>query len=159
MREKQIRKRNRNSLKDIILNHIYKNIKLYLIVIIIFIIGVTLGVIFINNAGENEITEIHDYISNFINSLKQDYQIDKTELMKKSIWDNLILIISMWFIGSTVIGLPIVFGIVIYRGFCIGYTVSAIISALRCTKGNNIFIINNIFTKFNFYSCNYIYDN
>ena len=159
MREKQIRKRNRNSLKDIVLNHIYKNIKLYLIVIIIFIIGVTLGVIFINNAGENEITEIHDYISNFINSLKQDYKIDKTELMKKSIWDNLILIISMWFIGSTVIGLPIVFGIVIYRGFCIGYTVSATISALRCTKRNNIFIINNIFTKFNFYSCNYIYDN
>jgi len=41
----------------------------------------------------------------------------------------------MWFIGSTVIGLPIVLGIVLYRGFCIGYTVSSSIMVLGTQKG------------------------
>lgn len=41
----------------------------------------------------------------------------------------------MWFIGSTVIGLPIVLGIVLYRGFCIGYTISSAITILGMQKG------------------------
>ena len=41
----------------------------------------------------------------------------------------------MWFIGSTVIGLPIVFGIVLYRGFCLGYTISSVVSVLGTQQG------------------------
>lgn len=144
MREKRIRRK--NDLKSVILDHIYKNLKAYIIVIIIFIIGITLGVIFVNNTNESELSEIQDYITGFVNSLKQDYHIDKVELLKKSIWDNLILILSMWFAGSTVIGIPIVFGIVLYRSFCIGYTISAAIAVLGTQKGI-IFLLSTIFLQ------------
>lgn len=154
-RDKHKRK---NNIKSIILEHLYKNIKSYILVIIIFIIGITLGVIFINNANENQLTEIKEYITNFIDSLKNGYHIDKIELLQKSMLDNLILIISMWFIGSTVIGLPVVFGIVIYRSFCIGYTISAAIGVLRCTKRNYFYSFYNIFAEFDIYSSNNMYD-
>ena len=32
-------------------------------------------------------------------------------------------------------GIPVVFGIVVYRGFCLGYTISACISVLGTSKG------------------------
>ena len=49
--------------------------------------------------------------------------------------DKLYLTIAIWFFGTTIIGIPIVFGLVAYRGFCLGYTISAIISFMGFTKG------------------------
>ena len=143
---REIRKRKKAGIKDFILRNIHDNLKSYLIVIILFIIGIVAGVIFINNTNETQSTEIQGYINNFISSLKQDYHIDKMELLKSSLWDNFILIISMWFIGSTVIGIPIVFGIVIFRGFCIGYAVSSAIAVLGVQKGI-IFLLTTMFLQ------------
>ena len=138
---REIRKRQKSNVKDLILRHIYENFKLYLIVIIIFIIGIVAGVIFINNVNGDQATEIQNYITEFINLLKQDYHIDTGKLLKKSLSDNLILIITMWLLGSTVIGIPIVMGIVLFRGFCIGYSVSAIIATLGVQKGILFFTV------------------
>lgn len=143
---REIHTRRKNNFKDLLLNHIYENLKSYLIVIIIFIIGIIAGVIFINNTNETQSTEIINYINSFIESLKQDYHIDKVQLIKNSISDNLILIVSMWFIGSTVIGIPIVMGIVIFRGFCIGYTTASIIGVLGVQKGI-LFLFTTIFLQ------------
>ena len=143
---REIRKRKKAGIKDFILRNIHDNLKSYLIVIILFIIGIVAGVIFINNTNETQGAEIQGYINNFISSLKQDYHIDKMELLKSSLWDNFILIISMWFIGSTVIGIPIVFGIVIFRGFCIGYAVSSAIAVLGAQKGI-IFLLTTMFLQ------------
>ena len=143
---REIRKRKKAGIKDFILRNIHDNLKSYLIVIILFIIGIVAGVIFINNTNETQRAEIQGYINNFISSLKQDYHIDKMELLKSSLWDNFILIISMWFIGSTVIGIPIVFGIVIFRGFCIGYAVSSAVAVLGVQKGI-IFLLTTMFLQ------------
>lgn len=143
---REIRKRKKAGIKDFILRNIHDNLKSYLIVIILFIIGIVAGVIFINNTNETQGAEIQGYINNFISSLKQDYHIDKMELLKSSLWDNFILIISMWFIGSTVIGIPIVFGIVIFRGFCIGYAVSSAVAVLGAQKGI-IFLLTTMFLQ------------
>ena len=143
---REIRKRKKAGIKDFILRNIHDNLKSYLIVIILFIIGIVAGVIFINNTNETQGAEIQGYINNFISSLKQDYHIDKMELLKSSLWDNFILIISMWFIGSTVVGIPIVFGIVIFRGFCIGYAVSSAVAVLGAQKGI-IFLLTTMFLQ------------
>lgn len=45
--------------------------------------------------------------------------------------------------GSTVIGVPFVYGIITYRGFCIGYTVASIIGTLGTQKGI-IFLITSL---------------
>lgn len=132
---RELRKRQKSNIKEFVLRHIYENFKLYLIVIIIFVIGIVAGVIFINNTTGDQATEIQNYITEFINLLKQDYHIDTGLLLKKSLSDNFILIIIMWLLGSTVIGIPIVMGIVLFRGFCIGYSVSAIIATLGVQKG------------------------
>ena len=140
------RRRKANNIKQMILNHFYENIKTYIIVIVLFIIGIIVGIAFINNINVEQEAEITGYITNFINSLKQDYHIDKLELLKKSLGDNLILILTMWFIGSTVIGIPIIFGIVLFRGFCVGYTISSIIGSLGVQKGL-VFLLSTVFLQ------------
>lgn len=136
---REVRKR-KNSIKEAILRHLYDNIKLYLIVIIILIIGITVGVVFINNINADGAGEIKNYITDFINQLKQGYHVDTGELLRKSLSDNLILIVTMWLLGSTVVGIPIVLGIVLFRGFCIGYSLSAIIASLGVQKGILFFL-------------------
>lgn len=66
--------------------------------------------------------------------------MDTGELLRKSLSDNLILIVTMWLLGSTVVGIPIVLGIVLFRGFCIGYSLSAIIASLGVQKGILFFL-------------------
>ena len=143
---REVHRRKKASFKELVLKHIHDNLKSYTIVIMLFIIGIVAGVIFINNTNETQSTEIQSYINNFITSLKQDYHIDKVELIKNSLGDNLILIVSMWFIGSTVIGIPIVLGIVLFRGFCIGYTAASIIGDLGAQKGI-LFLFTTIFLQ------------
>ena len=92
----------------------------YIILIILFLIGVVAGVIFINNVNESQKQELQTYITGFVQSLKGDYQIDKTKLLKTSIIENVKLAIILWFVSSTVIGIFLVYGIIIFKGFCIG---------------------------------------
>lgn len=126
--------------KKIIYNHILNNSKEYIIVTLVFIIGIFLGVMFINNTNESQMTEISSYINNFIDKLKTTEHIDSLNILKTSIINNILLAIAIWFFGTTVIGIPVVFGIVLYRGFCLGYTISAIVCMLGLTKGI-VFII------------------
>lgn len=121
--------------KEIIKNHIIKNKKEYVIIFSLFVIGIFLGVLFINSANESQIAQIHDYLTQFIEKLKNTQELDTWEILKSSIWENFILSITIWFFGTTVIGIPVVFGIVVYRGFCLGYTISACISLMGFSKG------------------------
>ena len=135
MRDVRRDRKKQSKLKNLILNNIYSNLQYYIIVMIILIIGIACGVIFINNINEEQKAEISKYISDFISSLKNNYEINKAELLKNSLIENFKLTLGMWFIGSTVVGLPIVLGIVLYRGFCIVYTVSSAIAILGTQKG------------------------
>lgn len=124
----------------IITNYFIENIKTYTFVAIIFILGIALAIIFINNLDDAQKNEISTYITTFTNSLKDGYTIDKGALITSSIWKNVILCIIMWFAGSTVIGIPIVLGIVGYRGFCIGYTVLALTFTYGTGNGTAFFL-------------------
>ena len=57
--------------------YIENNAKIYLILLIIFFIGIILGIIFVNNAQETQSNQISSYINNFINSVKENYQISR----------------------------------------------------------------------------------
>ena len=78
--------------------------------------------------------EISSYIQEFVNNLKNNVQIDKTELLKDTCISNFVLTLILWFVGSTIIGIPIVYGIIAYKGFCLGYTISSSVATLGTRK-------------------------
>lgn len=145
-------KRKNSRIKEILISYLKNNIKEYSIVMIIFLIGLIFGVIFVNNAGKNQISEITSYINDFVNNLKNNIEINKAQLLKDTLISNFLLALELWFVGSTVIGIPIVYGMIAYRGFCLGYTISSAIATLGTRKWDFIYYNINIVTKHLIYS-------
>ena len=119
-----------NNLKNVLAKHIKDNIKEYIIVALMFIIGIFLGVLFINNTKEAQTAEITTYFNNFITKFKETQNINSMQMLKESIGQDILLACAIWFFGTTIIGIPIVFGIVLFRGFCLGYTISTCIAIM-----------------------------
>lgn len=132
---RNLRYRKESKIKDVIYKHIENNIKQYTIVCILFIIGIIIGVIFINNMSEVGGEEIREYLTSFITSLKDNREINNFELLKESVGKNLGLALLIWFMGSTVIGVSVVYLTVCFRGFVLGYTIASSISFLGIGKG------------------------
>ena len=113
----------------------YKNIKQYAIVSIFFLVGIIAGVIITNYSQIETKQQIGSYITTFIDCLKTDYQIDSINLLKNIIGNHIVFAFILWFMGCTIIGIPVVYGLVVYRGFSLGYTISIIIFTLGTGKG------------------------
>ena len=58
-----MKKQKNTGIKNVIFEHVRDNIKEYFIITIIFIIGIILGVILINNLGQDGQEEISLYIN------------------------------------------------------------------------------------------------
>ena len=138
-----------NNIVKVLVEHINSNLKDYLILSIIFIIGVMFGVIIINNSNEQSKIEMSGYINSFIEAIRtKQFEIDRWKLMQISILENIKITAAIWFAGSTIIGIPLIYVITLYKGFCLGYTISAIIVSLGAGKRNMVFYIIFICTKY-----------
>ena len=129
------RQRRKSRIKEVVVSYINKNSKEFLAASIVFIVGIILSILFINKVNDGQINNISDYINQFINVIKNGGDIDKLELLKNVIRNNLILCILLWIIGSTIIGMPILYAVIAFKGFCLGYTISILIKVLGSSKG------------------------
>lgn len=134
--ERRYKTQNKTNKLSFITNHIMNNLTKYLSICTVFIIGIIIGVIFVKNIGENQKSELVNYVNNFTNLLRQTNEIDSSNLLRSCLTKNLILAISLWFIGSTVIGFPIVYLIIGVRGFLLGYTISVMTFVLGASKAS-----------------------
>ena len=130
-----MKRNNRLKIWDTVVNHVINNKKEYILVTLLFLVGIFLGVMFINNSKETQLTEITNYMQQFIEKLKNTQNLETSTLLKTTIMQNIVLAITLWFFGTTVIGIPIVFGIIMYKGFCLGYTIATVIATLGTGKG------------------------
>lgn len=129
------RRNNKYTIRNVIFEYIEENAKIYLILTIIFFIGLILGILFVNNSNESQANQISNYINNFINSVKENYQISTKTLLFTSIFNNTCISILLWFLGSTVIGVPLIYLVIGYKGYCVGYTISSVIATIGTGKG------------------------
>lgn len=138
-----MRKR-KNEFVAIIKDNVLNNVKSYFIVVIIFVIGIFLGVMFINQAKDK--SDIEMYINNYIDETKSFQNGNYFNELQKDIKNNIILVFLLWFAGTTIIGIPIVLGIILFRGFCLGYTIASCVYVLGRIKAI-IFISITIFLQ------------
>ena len=131
-----MRRRKKKQIRNFIINNLIENQREYIILSILFIIGIVLGIIFINYNNLNQKEEINTYINNYLTQIKENGQIlSSTELLKASIQRNLITTIILWLLGLTIIGMPIIYIVIIYKGYSLGYTLASVVAALGFGKG------------------------
>lgn len=144
----RVQEKRKFTIVSVMKKHIQKNSKEYFIIGAIFLIGIVFGVIVINNIDIEGQGKVSEYIGNFISSMKQDYQIDQGMLLKKSIITNLVYAILLWFIGSTVVGIPLVYLGIAARGFSLGYSIASAIASIRNRKRNSVFSVYHVTSKY-----------
>ena len=132
--------------KLVLKNYVKNNYKEYILTSLIFIIGLFIGVMIINNSTETHSSEITTYLNEFITKFKGIQNINKTSLIFTSIKNNIILAVIIWVAGTTVIGLPIVLIAILLRGLILGYTISAVTLTFGASKGI-IFCLISIFLQ------------
>ena len=126
-------RKKKNEIFNVIKEDIKNNVKPYFIVLVIFAVGVFLGVMFINQMQEK--SKIEQYINTYIDETKGLKDGDYLSELQNDIFSNVGLVLALWFAGTTIIGIPIVLGIILVRGFCLGYTIASCVFVLGRMKG------------------------
>ena len=116
----------------IIKEDILNNTKSYFIILVIFVAGIFLGVMFINQLEDKG--QVQEYINTYIDETKTLENGDYSKELQNDIKNNIILVFLLWFAGTTIIGIPIVLGLILFRGFCLGYTIASCVFVLGRVK-------------------------
>lgn len=116
----------------IIKDDIFDNAKSYFIIVIMFVVGIFLGVMLVNQTEDK--SEIEKYINTYIDQTKSLQNGNYFLELQKDIKNNIALVSLLWFAGTTIIGIPIVFGVILFRGFCLGYTIASCVFTLGRAK-------------------------
>ena len=112
-----------DSLNDSIRRHLADNIWIYLIVIFLFILGISLGAWAVNNIDEVAKTDAITYLEGFLDLTNQN-QLQSEAILKQSIKYNLYYAMILFFSGVVYIGILIIPILVAFRGFCIGFSIA-----------------------------------
>ena len=109
--------------------HIEENYKSYFIFIIVFVLGMIIGIIALNNLNEEQKNSVSTYITNFIETSKNS-NIDYTALLKNTISKNFKFVLVTIIIDLSVFRLIASNLMIGYKGFCLGYSISSIIAVI-----------------------------
>ena len=89
-------KRNKRiKILEVIKEHVMNNKKEYILVSLLFVIGIFLGVFFVNNMQEAQKLEITTYLSTFIEKMKNTESLNQIELLKNSMGQNILLAVIL----------------------------------------------------------------
>lgn len=122
-------------MKKVLINYIIKNKKNFFIIAIIFVLGISLGIVFVNTSNTMQKEELNNYVIALIKNIKDTDNISKIDLLFLSIKQNVCFILFVWFLGCTIIGGLFIYVTILYKGFAIGYTISSIIAVLGIKNG------------------------
>ncbi len=116
--------------KSVFSYYLKNNRKSFLMLMFLFCIGIIAGIAFINYANEMQMEEIGSYVNSLKENIKKSDDINKTVILTQSMKQNVIFVALIWFLGCTILGSFLIYIVIIYKGFSIGYTVSAMIATL-----------------------------
>ena len=118
-----------NTLMSNINKHIQENFWLYIISILCVFTGIILGIYSVKYMGDFERNDLVNYLTNFIDTSNTN-GISYKLIFLQSIKNNLPVIIFLWFLGLTIVGIPIIIIIDLLKGFTVGFTFSFMVSGL-----------------------------
>lgn len=119
-------------------DHFQKNFFLYLITFAFFSFGIILGALGVKAMDSEAYSKLSNYFNNFLSSLKH-WEIKSGSILWQTVFNHLKAIFLIWFLGLTIVGIPIILTIVFIRGFVLGFTVGFLIE--EKTLGGLVFAI------------------
>lgn len=112
--------------RHLITRHISENRWQYLLLTTIFLAGVFLG--------NSQVSGLDGTVKSYLLSLVDKYieggitgNFQGSSVVFAAFTNQAYLVIAVWFLGLTVIGLPLILGLIFLRGFSLGFTLGFLI--------------------------------
>lgn len=96
---------------------------LFLIIILLFTLGVFFGTMGVDTLTEENVNRLTDIVDKFEAGIPQ-LNADPPGIVQKALTDNLVTWAVLFFLGLTVIGIPMVLILIFMRGFTLGFAIS-----------------------------------
>lgn len=115
---------------ELVLKYFYRHLPLYLALFLLFSIGIGFGALAPQKLSPPQRADLSNFLANIYASVAQDDTaiLAKSEVFYQSILDNVLKTAGLLFVlGLTVIGAPLILGVVFLRGFVLGFTVGFLI--------------------------------
>lgn len=111
---------------SVFISHIKEHSILYALIIAVFFAGTFLGSYVVKNLSSQQQLELLNYLDLFLKGSK-DWNVKPGILAQHAVLNNLKVMFYIWFLGMTVIGVPLVLVIVCARGFVLGFTIGFLV--------------------------------
>lgn len=108
---------------------IRESLLLYVITLLCICTGIVLGMYAVKYMGKYEKTELLNYLNNFLVSVDKT-KVNNIEVLIQAMKNNLPVIIAIWFLGLTMVGMPIILIIDTFKGFSLGFSISFLMKEL-----------------------------
>lgn len=108
------------------LSNINSQKKKYIFLLVIVIVGLIFGIVFSQIISKSDKLVVDNTVTNFFSSIEKG-SIDYKDGLKSSVLSNILYLSSVWFLGMSVIGLPIVLFLLFIKGFILGFSIGSII--------------------------------
>lgn len=112
-----------DSLNITIKRHLADNIWIYLIVIFVFILGISLGAMTVNGIDDVSENDAKLYIEGFLDLTSQN-ELQSAYILRQSIKFNLYFSLIVFISSLTYLGMLFIPSLIAFRGFCIGFSVA-----------------------------------
>lgn len=100
-------------------------------IVIICSLGLLFGSLYLTILNNDEKKEVLDVVSNYFYSFNDIRFSDKLSIFKDSLLSNLIYYIIIWSLGISILGLPIIFIMIFFKSFTIGFSIASIFAKYR----------------------------
>ncbi len=114
---------------SILNKHVQSNFWLYVISLLCVCTGIVLGMYSVRYMGSFEKSDLLNYLKDFSTTVNSG-NINYKSIFLETVKSNIPVLVALWFLGLTMIGIPIILIIDIIKGFTIGFTISFVINGM-----------------------------
>lgn len=100
----------------------------FFFMILFFIIGIVVGALAVKVLPDEQKAELVNYLHLFFLGLTKGGKVIGSELIVPALANNVKIILLMWLLGFTIIGIPFVVFLIFTRGFIVGFTVGFLVN-------------------------------
>ena len=105
-----------------------KEKKKYIFLISIVVIGIVIGIVFSNILSDNDKILVENKLTTYFLNIKNNKEINYLSNFLNSFLNNNIVLITIWILGLSIIGLVFNIFILFFKSFVVGFGIGSIIN-------------------------------
>ena len=111
-------------------NKLYEQKKIYLSIIITITLGIVCGIVYNLILSKSDHTLITNQLNSFFDAIKKN-DINYIPMLFNSLIGNLSLVILIWLLGISIIGLPLIYILCFGKGFLLSFSIISILTTYK----------------------------